>query len=128
MATCARAFAAPTKLCLDGEKDARLLTCAPFKDAAVRCTAPRLMAWPLTKLLREAAVTALGLCALTKLKLCIFLEFRILTLLIRVFRMLMLLMNPRLQRKPGKKGSPNPSGNQPIPPPKPNPNPKPPPP
>jgi hypothetical protein len=57
-----------------------------------------------------------------------FVVLRILTLLIRVFRMLMLLMNPRLQRNPGKKGSPNPSGNQPMPPPKPNPNPNPPPP
>jgi hypothetical protein len=124
VATCARAFAAPMALCFVGVKAARLLIWVPFREAAVTWTAPRLMAWPFTKLLREATVTAFGLCALTKLKLWRFVVFTKLTLLILVLTMLMLLMKVRLQRKPGKNGSPNPSGNQPIPPPKPNPNPK----
>ncbi len=64
-----RLFAAPRELCLVGDTPTLLLNCAPFKDAAVTCAPPRLMAWPLTKLLREATVTAFGLCALTKLTL-----------------------------------------------------------
>src|SRR5713226_8445486 len=39
---------------------------------------------------------------------------RIPLLTITVFLMLMLVMNPRLQRNPGKNGSPKPSGNHPI--------------
>jgi hypothetical protein len=69
VATCARAFAAPMALCFVGVKAARLLICAPFREAAVTWTAPRLMAWPFTKLLRAATVTAFGLCAFAKLKL-----------------------------------------------------------
>ena len=64
-----RVFAAPKELCLVGDTPTLLVNCAPFKDAAVTCVAPRLMAWPFTKALREATVTALGLCALTKLTL-----------------------------------------------------------
>ena len=39
---------------------------------------------------------------------------RIVLLIITVFLMLMLVMNTRLQRNPGKNGSPKPSGNHPI--------------
>lgn len=58
-----RAFAAPVKLALVGAKDAPLVTRAPRSAASVRCMEPRLMACPFTKALREAAVTALALCA-----------------------------------------------------------------
>jgi len=42
--TRALAFAEPMKLCFVGEKEARFETCAPLRDAAVTCAAPRLIA------------------------------------------------------------------------------------
>jgi hypothetical protein len=63
VATRPRAFAAPVKLVRVGVKSARLVTCAPRKDACVTCIDPRLIACPFTNALREAAVTARTLCA-----------------------------------------------------------------
>jgi hypothetical protein len=63
VATCDRAFAVPVKLAWVGEKSARLVTCAPRSDASVTRVAPRLIACPFTKALREAAVTARVSCA-----------------------------------------------------------------
>jgi hypothetical protein len=56
-------FAAPNELCREAANDVRLLTSAPRNEASVIRDAPRLMAWPPTKALREAAVTAAALCA-----------------------------------------------------------------
>ena len=58
-----RVLAAPVKLARVGEKSARLVTCAPRNEASLRRIDPRLMAWPLTKVFREAAVTARASCA-----------------------------------------------------------------
>src|SRR6266851_4836754 len=116
-----RVAAAPTKLCRVGEKPGLLVTLVFRSDAAVTCVAPRLIAWPFTNALRDASVTAAGLCAFTKFTLLIFLEFSTLTLTIVVFRTLMTFTNLGLQWNHGKNGSPNPSGNQPTPAPKPNP-------
>jgi hypothetical protein len=58
-----RALAAPVKLARVGEKSARLVTCAPRSEASLTRIDPRLMAWPLTKVFREAAVTARASCA-----------------------------------------------------------------
>jgi hypothetical protein len=63
VATRPRAFAAPVKLLRVGLKSARLVTCAPCSDVAVKCIDPRLIACPFTKVLREAAVTARASCA-----------------------------------------------------------------
>ena len=63
VATCALMLAAPNELCRVGVNDVRLLTWAPRSEASVICAAPRLTAWPLTKPLREVAVTARTLCA-----------------------------------------------------------------
>jgi hypothetical protein len=63
VATRPRAFAAPVRLLCVGVKSARLVTCAPCSDAAVKCIDPRLMACPLTNAFREAAVTARASCA-----------------------------------------------------------------
>jgi hypothetical protein len=58
VATCPRPFAAPLKLALVGLNEAPLVTCAPRKEASLRCVAPRLIACPFTNAFREAAVTA----------------------------------------------------------------------
>jgi hypothetical protein len=58
-----RAFAAPVKLLRVGVKSARFVTCAPRSDASLTRIDPRFTACPFTKVLREAAVTALALCA-----------------------------------------------------------------
>jgi hypothetical protein len=58
-----RAFAAPVKLALVGLNEAPFVTCAPRREAAVTCVAPRLIAWPFTNAFREAAVTARDSCA-----------------------------------------------------------------
>ena len=63
VATCDLAFAAPVKLACVGVKSARLVTCAPRRDASVTRIDPRLIACPFTNALREAAVTARTLCA-----------------------------------------------------------------
>src|SRR5690242_14796389 len=99
-----------------------LVALAPFKPACVRRCPPRLIRPPLVKLLREVVVTARRLCAFTKLK---FLLFSTFTLRINVLWTLITLTKPRLQWNHGKKGSPQPSGNQPTP--KPTPKPQPPP-
>ena len=96
----ARTFAAPTKLDLAGRKLAPLVTCAPRKDACVMCIDPRFTTWPFTKVEREAAVTARVSCAKRKLK-CAALELMTLMLVKRVFVMLMLFTNTRLQRNHG---------------------------
>jgi hypothetical protein len=56
-------FAAPKELWRAGEKDERLLTSAPRREASVTWAAPRLIDCPPTKALREATVTAPALCA-----------------------------------------------------------------
>ncbi len=58
-----RAFAAPVKLALVGVNETRFVTCAPRREASVKCAEPRLIACPFTKVLREAAVTARESCA-----------------------------------------------------------------
>jgi hypothetical protein len=63
VATWERAFAVPVKLACVGEKSARLVTCAPRREASVTRVDPRLIACPFTKVLREAAVTARVSCA-----------------------------------------------------------------
>lgn len=123
-----RAFAAPVKLALVGENEAPLVTRASRSEAWVKCMEPRLIAWPFTKVLREAAVTARASWAKRKLKWFALELFKMLTFVIRVFVMFTLLIKVRLQRNHGLNGSPKPSGNQPIPPPKAKPNPNPPPP
>jgi hypothetical protein len=64
-----RALTAPMELWRFGERPTLLVTCTPFRDAGVSRKELRLMAWPLTKALCEATVTAFTLWAFTKLKL-----------------------------------------------------------
>jgi len=111
-------FTAPSELCGVGLIPTELVTCAPLKEAAVRCVAPRLMAWPLMKALRLAVVTAFTLCAFTKLTLRMFV-LKTFLLRIKVLRSLILSKNSWRQWNHGKNGSPKPSGNQPTPKPKP---------
>src|SRR5215471_5012432 len=98
------------------------VTRAPFRLACVSRCPPRLMRPPVTKLLREVVVTARRLCAFTKLK---FLLLNTFTLRMNVLWTLITVTKLRLQPNQGKKGSPQPSGNQPTP--RPNPKPQPPP-
>src|SRR5438445_709758 len=113
VATWDLAFTAPSELCCVGLSPTEFVTCAPLSAAGVRWTAPRLMAWPLTKVLRFATVTAFTLCALTKLMLRTFV-LKTFTLRINVLCTLITVMKLRRQGNQGKNGSPNPSGNQPM--------------
>src|SRR5260370_625354 len=90
----------------------------PFIEAAVRCVAARLMAWPFMKVLRFVVVTAFTLCEFTKLTLRMLL-LKTFVLRMNVLCTLMTVMKLRLQPNHGKKGSPKPNGNQPTPNPKP---------
>jgi hypothetical protein len=67
-----------------------------------------------TNVERGTAVIAPATCWFTKWMPPTFPLFRIVRFTITVFLMLMLVMNTWLAKKPGKKGSPKPSGNHPI--------------
>ena len=118
VATCDLMFAAPSALRGVGLIPTELVTRAPFNEAAVRCPAPRLTAWPLINALRLTLVTARTLCAFTKLTLRMFV-LKTFRLRINVLRSLILSKNSWRQWNHGKNGSPKPSGNQPTPKPKP---------
>jgi hypothetical protein len=60
-------FTEPSELCCVGLIPTELVTCAFLSAAGVTRTAPRLIAWPFTKVLRFTTDTAFTLCAFTKL-------------------------------------------------------------
>jgi len=117
-------LALPSELCCVGLSPTLFVTLAPFKPDCVRCCPFRLIRSPLTNVLREAVVTALRLCAFTKLMLRTFV-LKMFAFRMKVLRTLITVMKLRLQGKNGKKGSPKPNGNQPTPSPKPPPQPPP---
>jgi hypothetical protein len=111
-------FAEPSELCCVGLMPTELVTCAPFNEAGVKRVAPRLMAWPFTKVFRLAVVTAFTLWAFTKLTLRM-LVLKTFVLRMNVLCTLMTVMKLWLHPNHGKNGSPKPNGNQPTPNPKP---------
>src|SRR6267154_3131927 len=96
LATFDRVLTEPSALCCVGLRPTEFVTFAPFREAAVRRVAPRFMAWPFTKALRLATVTALTLCAFTKLKLRAFLLNTFVSRM-NVLRTLIRVMNSRRQ-------------------------------